>query len=158
MQRYNILKPCCQTVADSKRNKFLFNIYLTFFGAKKEAKKHSPHQASPQGEDVTENRGNRRFSGFWYGSQAFAPSGFAMVLIGWRIEKAPNKGALEIGAFGESSDKEAILKGPLDPGARAGDRYSSPHRCNGLPEAAASEPWARSLWHRGYAAGLRDSD
>ena len=60
--------------------------------------------------------------------------------------------------FGGSSDKEAILKGPLDPEARAGDRYSSPHRCNGLPEAAASEPWARSPWHRGYAAASPDSD
>ena len=34
------------------------------------------------------------------------------------------------------------MKAPLDPGVRAGDRYSSPHRCNGLPEAAASEPLA----------------
>lgn len=34
------------------------------------------------------------------------------------------------------------MKGPLGLGAQAGDRYSSPHRCNGLPEAAASEPLA----------------
>ena len=60
--------------------------------------------------------------------------------------------------FGGSFGKEAILKGPLDPEARAGDRYSSPHRCNGLPEAAASEPWERSPWHRGCDDGLRDSD
>ena len=61
-------------------------------------------------------------------------------------------------AFEGSSDKEAILKAPLDPGARAGDRYSSPHRCIGLPEAAASGPWARSPWHQGYAAASPDSD
>ena len=61
-------------------------------------------------------------------------------------------------AFGGSFGKEAILKGLLDPGARAGDRYSSPHRCIELPEAAASEPWARSPWHLGYAAASPDSD
>ena len=61
-------------------------------------------------------------------------------------------------AFEGRTGKETILKGPLDPGARAGDRYSSPHRYNGLPEVAASEPWVISPWHRGCDDGLRDSD
>ena len=54
---------------------FCDKVIVRFSGAETEPKRHSPLQASPQGEDVTENRRNRRFSEVWYGSQAFAPSG-----------------------------------------------------------------------------------
>ena len=68
------------------------------------------------------------------------------------------EGALGLGASEGSFGKEAILKAPLDPGARAGDRYNSPHKCIGLPEAVVSAPWARSPWHQGYAAASPNSD
>jgi hypothetical protein len=56
MQRYDFAKGRCLTLADSKRNYFLFNYYLTFFGAKKEAKKHPPIPSpSLYGRDVTDS-------------------------------------------------------------------------------------------------------
>ena len=39
-----------------------------------------------------------------------------------------------------SSGKEETLRGLPDPGALAGDRCSSPHRCSEPPVAAASAP------------------
>ena len=72
-------------------------------------------------------------------------------------EKVREK-VLFLEAFGGSFGKEAILKGPLGLGARAGDRYSSPHRCNGLPEAAASGLWERCPWRRGCDDEWRGND
>ena len=56
-QKYYLLLSCVPMVASGKAERF---------GAKKEAKKHPPNPSpSLYGRDVTENRGNRRFPGFW---------------------------------------------------------------------------------------------
>ena len=84
---------------------FYLTFYLTFFGAKKEAKKHltpyflwrkersketsTPSKASPyMGRMQLKIAETDDLSGFWYGSQAFALKGEPWSFIGWRIERA----------------------------------------------------------------------
>ena len=54
-----------------------------------------------------------------------------------------NKKVLFLVKLEGTTGKSATLKAPPGSGARAGDRYNNPHRCNGQPEAEASEPWAK---------------
>ena len=80
------------------------SLFLTFFGAKKEAKKHltpyflwrkersketsTPSKASPyMGRMQLKIAETDDLSGFWYGSQAFALKGEPWSFIGWRMEK-----------------------------------------------------------------------
>ena len=61
-----------------------------FSGAEKtKQKRHPPLPSLPlYGKDVIENRRNRRFSKFWYGSQSLHPAGEPFVFYRLRTDRA----------------------------------------------------------------------